>query len=356
MTLPAGAAAVDRAGVLFKGPDGREWFGEKGRVMKFGKTFAVGLGLAAVVAGFALWRGAGAGGGSSLGAGPDTAQMAARYADSLPPPDKPLSVYFIGHSLVGRDMPAMLAQLAGEGHRYDSQLGWGTTLKAHWGDDTINGFEAENDHPRFRPAHEAVTSGEYDAIVLTEMVEIRDALRYFDSPRYLANWAGEAIAARPDVRLYLYESWHQIDHPEGWLERLDRDYEQSWLAGVLRPALGALPDDRRIHVIPAGQAMAALVRAVDTRGGVGNLRVRSDLFALTPDGKQDNIHLSDLGTYFVALVHYAVLYQKSPAGLPFALMRADGTPADAPAPETAALMQEIAWDVARANPLTGIAP
>ncbi|MFC6711560.1 hypothetical protein [Paracoccus cavernae] len=42
--------------------------------------------------------------------------------------------------------------------------------------------------------------------------------------------------------------------------------------------------------------------------------------------------------------------------MPFALMRADGTPAAAPEPETAALMQQIAWDVARSNPLTGIAP
>lgn len=324
--------------------------------MTFAKMLAVALALAAVVAGIFLWRGAGAGSGPSLGLGPDAAAMAARYAKPLPPPENPLSVYFIGHSLVGRDMPAMLAQLAGEGYRYDSQLGWGTTLKAHWGDDKINGFEAENDHPRFRPGHEAVKSGDYDAIVLTEMVEIRDALKYFDSPRYLANWAQEAIAARPDVRLYLYETWHQVDHAEGFLERLDGDYEQSWLAGVLRPALGELPEDKRIHLIPAGQAMAALVRAVDARGGVGNLHQRTDLFAMTPDGKPDNIHLSDLGSYFVALVHYAVLYQKSPAGLPFALMLADGTPAAAPEPETAALMQQIAWDVARSNPLTGIAP
>src|SRR6056297_2905194 len=63
-------------------------------------------------------------------------EMAALYERPLPPPDGALAVYHLGHSLVGRDMPAMLGQLASaagrEDHGYDSQLGWGTTLKAHW--------------------------------------------------------------------------------------------------------------------------------------------------------------------------------------------------------------------------------
>lgn len=316
--------------------------------MRYGKILAAALALTASSAGLFWWR--------SAGAGPNDAAMAARYAAPLPVQDRPLGVYHIGHSLVGRDMPAMLAQLAGDGHRYDSQLGWGTTLKSHWGDDTINGFDTENAHPRFRPAHEAVKSGDYDAVVLTEMVEIRSALRYHDSPRYLALWAEEARASRPDVRLYLNETWHQLDDPEGWLERLDADLARYWQRGILRPALGRLPEDARIHLIPAGQGMAALARALKERGEVGNIRDHTDLFALTPEGTRDNIHFNDIGAYFIALVHYAVLYQKSPVGLPHALLRADGTPADAPDPEAALLMQQIAWDTARTTPLTGVAP
>lgn len=287
---------------------------------------------------------------------PDAAAMAERYAVPLKAPEGQLAVYHIGHSLVGRDMPAMLAQLAGTGHGYASQLGWGTTLKAHWGDETINGFDAENAHQRFRPAHDAVMSGDYDAIVLTEMVEIRDSIRYFDSPRYLARWADKSRRARPDVRIYLYETWHRLDDSEGWLTRLDADFPRYWQKGVLQPALGQLPEDARIHLIPAGQAMAAFVRAVDERGGVGNVADRKHLFAITTEGDQDNIHLSDLGNYLVALVHYAVLYQKNPVGLPHELLRADGSPAMAPAPETAALMQKIAWEAARSTPITGVAP
>ncbi|MBA3908681.1 MAG: hypothetical protein C0524_02110 [Rhodobacter sp.] len=277
-----------------------------------------------------------------------------RLAAPLAAPKGPMAVFHIGHSLVNRDMPAMLAQLAGEGHRYELQLGWGTTLKAHWGDDTINGFDIENANPRFRAAHEAVGSGEYDAIVLTEMVEIRDALRYFDSPVYLARWAEKALAARPDVRIYLYETWHQLDDSEGWLERLDADLQRYWLDGIAKPALAKLPASAQLRIIPAGQVLAAFVREVEARGGVGNVTQRTDLFARNPDGSQDQIHLNDLGNYLVALVHYAVLHHRSPVGLPYAMRRGDGTVADAPAQETARMMQETVLAVIRRLPITGV--
>lgn len=260
----------------------------------------------------------------------------------------PQRVFHIGHSLVGRDMPAMLAQLAGPEHRYDSQLGWGTTLKAHWDpDEPINGFEAENAHPRYRDAHQAVESGDYDALILTEMVEIRDAIQYFDTPTYLRHWLEAGWGAHADLRIYLYETWHQIDDPEGWLSRLDRDLTLYWEDGVLRPALGGMDPPRPVHIIPAGQVMARFARALAAHGGVDGIETHEDLF-------KDQIHLNDLGAYLVALTHYAVLYQRSPVGLPFELSRADGTPAEAPGPQAAQLMQEIVWDTVRAYPETGV--
>ena len=285
---------------------------------------------------------------------PSAASVRARLQVPHPAPTGPLSVFHLGHSLVNRDMPAMLAQLAPPGHPHDSQHGWGTTLQAHWGDAPINGFDTENAHPRFRPAHEAVASGDYDAIVLTEMVEIRDAIRWHDSPGYLARWAETALAARPDVRLYLYETWHPLNDPEGWLTRIDLDHERFWLRQVLGPALARMPADRRIHLIPAGPVLAAFVRDIEGRGGVGGVRDRTDLFARTAEGALDVIHLNDLGNYLVALVHFAVLYHASPVGLPHDLVRADGSPATAPDPATARLMQEVTARVVDTMGLSGI--
>ena len=282
--------------------------------------------------------------------------VVAAYADPLPRPDGGLSVYHLGHSLVGRDMPAMLAQLAGPDHGYHSQLGWGTSLKQHWrGGDAINGFEEMNAHDRFRPAHEAIASGDYNAVVLTEMVELRDAIRYHDSARYFSRWAELARQSGPDVQVYLYETWHNLDDPDGWLSRLDADLPALWEDELLLPAFADAPD-RPVRVIPAGQVMAAFARAVEARGGVEGIAGPEDLFSRRDDGSRDTIHLNGLGNYLVALTHYAVLYRTSPVGLPHELRRADGSPASAPSAEAAALMQQVVWDVVTGYPKTGVAP
>lgn len=277
----------------------------------------------------------------------DIARLDALYAPGLAAPVAPLRVFHLGHSLVGRDMPAMLAQLAGQGHAYESQLGWGTSLREHWEPELqINGFDNENAHPRFRAAHEAIDSGEYDAVVLTEMVEIKDAIRYHRSADYLQRWADGAWAANTATRVYLYETWHSTDEPEGWLERIDRDLSQYWEGRILYPALGGT-EERAIYVIPAGQVMARFARELARRGGIGSVLTTDELFS-------DEIHLSDLGIYLVALTHYAVLYHRSPVGLPYRLKRADGTDALAPDQEAARAMQEIVWEVVTSYPKTGV--
>ena len=282
------------------------------------------------------------------------AEAAALYAVPLNPPDAALNVYHLGHSLVGRDMPAMLAQLAGAGHRYHSQLGWGTSLRDHWEEDVpINGFAEENAHDRFRPAKQALASGSYDALVLTEMVEIRDAIRYHDAAAYLARWAGLAWDANPQTRIYLYETWHHTDDGNGWLLRIDRDLRKFWQGRVKYPALAAT--DAPIHLIPAGQVMAAFVREVEAAGGLGGITSLFDLFTKRADGTPDTIHFNDLGAYLVALTHYAVLYHRDPRGLPHELARADGSRAVAPSPDAAAAMQAVVWQVIARHPETGVA-
>ncbi len=276
------------------------------------------------------------------------------YSVPLSAPDGPLDTYHLGHSLVGRDMPAMLAQIAPNGNGYASQLGWGAPLRAHWEPDVeINGFAQENDHPNFAPARDAIDSGSFDAVVMTEMVELTDAIRYHSSADYLAKWAQAAREARPDVRLYLYETWHNTDDPAGWLARIDADYEALWLDRIVLPAAARI--GAPIHVVPGGQVMAAFVRAVDAAGGVGNVASRDALMGRTPEGAVDTIHFGDLGAYLIALTHYATLYHRNPVGLPLALKRADGTAAEAPDADSGALMQQIVWDVVRATPYSGVA-
>lgn len=278
----------------------------------------------------------------------DAAAFDALYEVPAPPPSRPTNVFHLGHSLVGPDMPVMLMQLAGDGHDYSSQLGWGTPLMDHWEpDQAIAGFELRNMPSEYKDAKDAISSGDYNALVLTEMVEIRDAIKYFDSGKYLHEWAQLGRQSNPNIRVYLYETWHPLDSEEGWLNRLDKDLERYWEQDILRRALAREDQPQPIYIIPAGQVLAQFVREVESRGGVGPISNRRDLFS-------DGIHLSDYGTYLVALTHYAVLYQASPVGLPHALTKVDGGPAADPGPEAARLMQKVVWDIVRKNPRTGL--
>lgn len=270
------------------------------------------------------------------------------YATPAPAPDGPLKVLHLGHSLVGHDMPEMLTQLAMSGHEYSSQIGWGTFMKAHWTPDVArNGFEESNTHPQYRDGHEAVESGEYDALVITEAVEIRDSIEYMESAKMLHNWAAKAQAHNPRVRVYFYETWHYLDDEEGWLTRLDRDLGKYWEGEILLRALNYDDAPEPIYMIPGGQVMARFARKIEARGGVGPIETHKDLFP-------DNIHFNDYGAYLMALTHYAVLYQTSPVGLPHDLKKADGSPMTDPGPEAARLMQEVVWDVVTDYRKTGV--
>ena len=278
-------------------------------------------------------------------------QVSQMFREPLAMPQMPLNIFHLGHSLVGQDMPAMLMQL--ERNSYNSQLGWGTSLKEHWEPDLpINGFEASNNHSLYRDARAGIGSGAYDTVILTEMVEITDAIRYHDSAEYVARWAALAHDANPKARVYLYETWHHTNDPKGWLERIDQDLAKHWQGKIANPAMTEL--SAPIFLIPAGQVMAAVVRKIDA-GEVPGMTSVNDLFSTAADGTPDTIHFNDKGAYLVALTHYAVLYHRSPVGLPHALKRADGTVANAPSAEAAALFQQVVWDVVRAHPETGVA-
>lgn len=315
-----------------------------------GRRTILGAALVALGAGFVLPRLLRA---RRLSAG----DFAARYAVPLEPIGAGLAVYHLGHSLVGRDMPVMLDQLARaaglEGHRHASQLGWGASLNQHrQGAHAVPGFDPENAHPNHAPAADLLRGG-YDAVVLTEMVEIRDAIRYQDSAAALTHWAQAVRAGNPQARLYLYETWHRLDDAEGWLNRIDADLSRAWQDELMRVAM-ADPSVGTIHLIPGGQVLAAATRAIEA-GQVPGLTRREALFAQDAAGAVDPIHLNDLGAYLIALTHFSVLYHRSPEGLPAALLRADGQQAVPLPGQAVASLQRLVWRVVSGNALTGVA-
>ena len=274
----------------------------------------------------------------------------------LAPPTAPMQVYHLGHSLVGAEVPHLLQQFAGAGHSYNMQRGSGTSLRAHWDEtEEILDFEQVNAAPIWRAPRAAIASGDYDAVILTEMVELRDAIRYFDGAKFLHLWAELTRNSNAETRLYLYETWHRLDDPAGWLTRIDRDLDALWL-GQLMAKDARAGADHPIYLIPGGQVLGAVVRAAEA-GQLAGVTQREQLFARNEDGSLDQIHLSPLGAYVIAMAHYAVLYHLSPEGLPHQVTLSDGTPFAAfNSAEAAAETQALIWQVVTRIPHTGLSP
>ena len=184
-----------------------------------------------------------------------------------------------------------------------------------------------------------LASGEkYDALVVTERHDLPAIARKERTAVYLTDMAKHLLAGNPDAEVLLYHTWLQLDPdaPRPWI-----DYERAVLpmwecvasrANLGLPAHGNIP---RVRVLPGGAALAELAAAL-WDGKVPGVAVRSPgervrlLFS-------DNVHMSNTGRYFLALVHYAVLFGRSPEGA--------AVPASI-APETGRYMETLAWQYA----------
>jgi hypothetical protein len=265
---------------------------------------------------------------------------------ALAPPVESARVFFIGHSLIGFEMPAMMqgvAESLGAEMRWDAQIGIGASLQVNWEDhEGAQGLDAR----------EALPTGRYDVVVMTEAVRLDDMIRYRDPPRYGALFDDLALRSRPDARVLFFETWHDRDEVRRtvgprqvatWRAYLDEDRPR-WEAivdGIERARPGPT-----IDIIPGGQAFARLYDAIHA-GEVPGVSSEAALF-------RDAIHPNLLGRYFVALVSFAAVFRRSPVGATnLGRDREGGVLIEVPAP-TARALQRVAWEAVLAYPRSGV--
>ena len=87
--------------------------------------------------------------------------------------------------------------------------------------------------------------------------------------------------------------------------------------------------------------MAAVHDGIEA-GEVPELNDIADLFS-------DDIHLNDLGAYYIALAHYVVIFGRDPRGLSNRLGMAQS-----PSQELADWMQDTVWRVVSNYPGSGV--
>lgn len=197
---------------------------------------------------------------------------------------------------------------------------------------------------------------DYDVLVLTERVSVHVTIEWHNSLDQALTWFNHAWTegnGGKGAETILYATWVGINSgpdaanphndPQGLIpfrERMDLEMEgwQSILDHVNANRIAGSPPMR---MIPGPLLMAELYDAIE-RGEVPGITNIAELFS-------DDIHLNDLGAYYIALAHYAVIYNSDPRGLPNRLGMATS-----PSRELATWMQETVWRVVSSYEGSGV--
>ncbi len=269
----------------------------------------------------------------------------------LAQPLSSVNPYYVGHSLIILNVPAMvnsLADDAGKTSDYAYQIGNGANLWWQW--DTLLGNE-QGIHWQ-----NALPTGDFSAMVVTEAVPLLGHLQWSKTYDYADSFLIAARTYRPDIRFFVYETWHctTTGTPTGcawdnndnllWRPRLAADFPL-W-TGIMDSLKNRHPQ-AAVWMIPAGQAFGMLTDSI-VAGTVPGVSDFKNLFS-------DDIHLTDAGNYFVACVMYACLFRESPVGRTNQTFSEWGSPYSPPSPALALKMQQIAWKtVSQLAPRTGV--
>ena len=245
-------------------------------------------------------------------------------------PRDDVRAFYSGHSL-SDGVPEVVEQIASSlGHRLDFEaqvLGYSLLRQRTKGEVTSAtewpGYRAGQNRKgaglnvaeELRQPRRLASGDKYDVLVVTERHDLPAIARKERTAFYLTDMARHLLTGNPDAEVLLYHTWLNLDPdaPWPWI-----DYERAVLpmwecvasrANLDLPARGNVP---RVRVLPGGGALAELAAALwegkvpGVAGTSPGERVRL-LFS-------DNVHMSDAGRYFIALVHYAVLFGRNPEG------------------------------------------
>ncbi|MCE9604211.1 MAG: hypothetical protein K8U03_04825 [Planctomycetia bacterium] len=277
-----------------------------------------------------------------------TLLSSATFAADEAKPAAPLAgqrVFSAGHSF-HVFVPKLLAEIAEsakvDGHKFVGlQPIGGSRVIQHW--DLVDNAKSKN---TLKPA---LASGEVDVFTISPI--------YLPDPG-IELVAAEALKHNPNVRVTLQEFWLPYDNVEAWKSRpktVDHDAKTiAELRAAHAPYFASMDEHvieinkklgkQVLFVVPVGQAVLGLREKV-IAGEAPGIKTQSALFS-DPLG---HVHVPIM--VLNAYCHFAVIYRTSPVGLPVPKMLANWANAE----ELNKLLQQLAWDAAKAHPLSGVA-
>ena len=266
----------------------------------------------------------------------------ARAAEVSPPPAG-LKVLTAGHSFHVW-MPPLVAEMAkAAGIQGHEQL----AISSIGGSKVIQHWELPPEKNKAKPV---LTAGKAELFTMSPTFLPDPGIEYF---------VKLGLEHRADLRFTLQQNWVPYEDPAIWLSRtrpksVDRDGKTvaqlramhepyfAMIEGHVKELNARIPG-ARIAVVPSGEAVLAL-RAKVIAGEAPGVRTQSELFTdvLGHPGPQIRV--------LSAYCHYAVMYRRSPVGLPVVSQLTKLPEAE----KLNRLLQEIAWKAVTEHPLSGV--
>ena len=278
-------------------------------------------------------------------------------AEALEAKSDGLRVFTVGHSFHVWTAP-MLGELAGaagiEGHEVASMSLGGSTVKNCWDIPKAarDGTTAVMKQPEVNAAKQALEAGTVDVLTLSPIWLPDDGIDKF---------AELGLRHNPKIRVAVQEFWLPndeykpvyplqtrrvpvVDHDAAVLPELEKaqDAYLKDLSAYVTEINQRLGKDV-IELVPVGQAALALRKKI-VAGQAPGIEKQSELF--TDPWGHPTPPLKVLSSY----CHYAVIYRRSPVGLPMPKALAGKYRNE----ELNRLLQELAWEAATQEPLTGV--
>lgn len=258
-------------------------------------------------------------------------------------PPKGLRVLTAGHSFHVW-MPGLLNELVAKAGITGHQQ---VALSSIGGSRTIQHWDAEGDKQKIKPA---LIESKADVLTLSPI---------FLPDEGIENFVKLGLEHNPNLRITVQEFWLPFDDPTLWATRakgvpVERDTKtMAQLNEVHAIYFQAMDEHVRglntkygktaVFVVPAGQAVLALREKI-IKGEVPGIAKQSDLFT-DPIGHPRD-HIKALAAY----CHYAVIYGRSPIGLPVPNALSKLPEAE----KLNRLLQELAWDAVTHHSLSGV--
>lgn len=254
---------------------------------------------------------------------------------------------FSGHSLLDNPLPDWVERIVrskGGNLEWQQQIVIGSPVRVRtWGDGNWSGYHDGKNRwgeklDIIKELRQPEDARPYDILVLAESHSVVGAIIWENAIGYLRHFHDQLAAGNARGQTFYYHAWLDIDKadPTAWLEH-ETNAAMVWDCAAARVNLSLREESRpaAISVLPAGAALVELVRRIlsnEVAGLEGSSRQQLDrIFS-------DNVHLTEAGVYFLAALHYGVIFGRSPEG-------AASPPGVAP--QLAASLQEIAWEVAQ---------